>query len=313
MEFALDDDQALVQRTFRQLFERHASAERVRAAEPLGFDAALWQTLAGAGVPGLDLDASLLDLALIAETAGERAAPAPLVESLVATRLLGREAGLVAFAPRPAAADGTVALVPGAAVAPLVVGLADDKLVSVEREPPMTAPMTLGSAPLADVDLGAGTRHVIDEGEGALARFAVAADEWRVLTAAALVGLGATALDLGVSYARARRQFDAPIGSFQAVQQPLADVATALDGARLLTYEAAWDGSPELASMAFAFAAEAAQQSAGTALHVHGGYGFMLEYDVQLFFRRAKAWPLALGDPMRELDRIADLRYGRVA
>ena len=240
MEFALDDDQALVQRTFRQLFERHASAERVRAAEPLGFDAALWQTLAGAGVPGLALDASLLDLALIAETAGERAAPAPLVESLVATRLLGREAGLVAFAPRPAAADGTVALVPGAAVAPLVVGLADDKLVRVEREPPMTAPMTLGSAPLADV-------------------------------------------------------------------------ATALDGARLLTYEAAWDGSPELASMAFAFAAEAAQQSAGTALHVHGGYGFMLEYDVQLFFCRAKAWPLALGDPVRELDRIADLRYGRVA
>ena len=54
-----------------------------------------------------------------------------------------------------------------------------------------------------------------------------------------------------------------------------------------------------LAAMAFLFAARAAQDTSAAALHVHGGYGFTLEYDVQLYLRRAKAWPLALGDPRR--------------
>jgi alkylation response protein AidB-like acyl-CoA dehydrogenase len=304
MDFALDDDQALLQRTFRQLFGRHATPERVRAAEPVGFDPALWETLVQSGVPSLGLDASLLDCALIAESAGAAAAPVPLVESLVVTRLLAKDVGLAAFAPRPAGDDGVARLVPGAAVAPVVVGLDGGDVVRVEHEPPMAAPANLGSAPLADVDLrGASGRTVVD------ADWAVAVDEWRVLTAAALVGVGATALELAVSYARSRRQFDASIGSFQAVQQPLADVATALDGARLLVYEAAWSASPVAATMAFLFAAEAAEAAAGTALHVHGGYGFMLEYDVQLYFRRAKAWALALGDRQAEIDRLGDLLY----
>jgi alkylation response protein AidB-like acyl-CoA dehydrogenase len=303
VDLDLDDEQALVQRTFRQLFSRHATPERVRAAEPLGFDAALWQTLSGAGVPALALDASLLDLAIVVEAAGAAAAPVPLVESFVATRALGQDTGLAAFAPRPAGADGVARLVPGGAVAPVVVGMDRGELVRVDVEPPMVAPANLGGAPLADVDLRHPSRTVIASDP------AVAVDEWRVLTAAALVGIGATALDLGVAYARSRRQFDAPIGSFQAVQQPLADVATALDGARLLAHEAAWVVTPALASMAFVFAAEAAQAAAEAALHFHGGYGFMLEYDVQLFFRRAKAWPLALGDPKAELDRLGDLLY----
>ncbi|MCU1460539.1 MAG: acdA 15 [Acidimicrobiales bacterium] len=313
MNLDLDDDQSLLQRTFRQLFARHATPERVRAAEPLGFDAALWATLAQSGVPGLALDGSLLDLALIAEAAGATVAPVPIVDALVATRLLGRDDGLVALAVRPGGDDGIARLVPAGAVARRVAGFDGGALVTVDREPPMAAPVNLGCSPLADVDLRDPSRSVVAEGDAARARYERAVDEWRVLTAAALVGLGATALELGVAYARSRRQFDAPIGSFQAVQQPLADVATALDGARLLVYEAACEETADLASMALAFAAETAQAAAGVSLHVHGGYGFMLEYDVQLFFRRAKAWPLALGDPARELDRLGDLRYGAVA
>ena len=76
-------------------------------------------------------------------------------------------------------------------------------------------------------------------------------------------------------------------------------------GAQLLAREAAWaadEGEADavaLARMAFLFAARAAQDTSAAALHVHGGYGFTLEYDVQLYLRRAKAWPLALGDPRR--------------
>jgi len=148
---------------------------------------------------------------------------------------------------------------------------------------------------------------------------AEAVDEWRVLTAAALVGLGAGALELARTYVIERHQFDVPIGSFQSVQHGLADVDVALGGAQLLARKAAWafdsalTNSAELAAMAFLFAAEQARRASERALHYHGGYGFMEEYDVQLFYRRAKGWALILQDPDREYARLADLRYGPVA
>jgi alkylation response protein AidB-like acyl-CoA dehydrogenase len=139
-----------------------------------------------------------------------------------------------------------------------------------------------------------------------------------VLTAGALVGLAGAALELGVEYAKQRQQFGVPIGSFQALAHRLADVATAVEGAQLLVREAAWavdEDEPDaiaLARMAFLFAARAAQDTSATALHVHGGYGFTLEYDVQLYLRRAKAWPLALGDPRRGALHLADALFGPV-
>ena len=65
-----------------------------------------------------------------------------------------------------------------------------------------------------------------------------------------------------------------------------------------------------LARMAFLFAARTAQDTSAAALHVHGCYGFTLEYDVQLYLRRAKAWPLALGDPRRGTLQLADALFG---
>ena len=58
--------------------------------------------------------------------------------------------------------------------------------------------------------------------------------------------------------------------------------------------------------------ARAAQQTTAAALHVHGGYGFTLEYDIQLYLRRAKAWPLLLGDPRRGALHLADALFGPV-
>ena len=118
-----------------------------------------------------------------------------------------------------------------------------------------------------------------------------------MLTAAALAGLARAALDLGVAYVKERHQFGVPIGSFQTIQHRLADLHTAVDGARLLALEAADalddardpDG-PALAAMALEFCGQVAEDAAAASLHFHGGYGFMLEYDVQLYVRRAKAW-----------------------
>ena len=117
-----------------------------------------------------------------------------------------------------------------------------------------------------------------------------AVDEWRVLTAGALVGLAGAALELGVEYAKQRQQFGVPIGSFQALAHRLADVATAVEGAQLLAREAAWAADEGEADAVGAGAhgvpvrgAHGAQDTSAAALHVHGGYGFTLEYDVQLY------------------------------
>ena len=164
----------------------------------------------------------------------------------------------------------------------------------------------LGDGPVADRSLREGDAHRRRERwREPVELHEHAVDEWRMLMAGALVGLAGAALELGVEYAKQRQQFGVPIGSFQSIAHRLADVATAVDGAQLLVREAAWaadEAEPDAtrsARMAFLFAARSAQQTTAVALHVHGGYGFTLEYDIQLYHRRAKAWPLLLGDPRR--------------
>jgi len=96
----------------------------------------------------------------------------------------------------------------------------------------------------------------------------------------------------------------------------LADSATASAGATLLAREAAWADEEEparrgeLAAMAFSFAAETARDATDVALHVHGGYGFMLEYDIQLYYRRSRGWANVLMSPSTAARRVADRRYG---
>ena len=321
--------------------EKASDAEAVREAEPLGWDPKVWEGLTAIGVPTLGVPedqggsgASLRDLAVVADACGVRLASAPVVETMVAARLLGRfaaetgpgreraaavlstlaEGGApVVMAVRPAPA-GRATLVPGAAVAAAVVALDGDDLVLVETSGSLPSPTNLGSAPLADVDLtgGAGTRTVLASGPEALSLHARAVDEWRALTARWLVGLGREAQAIGLQYAKDRKQFDVPVGSFQALQHRFADIETDLDGADLLSNKAVWalDVGDRIAdsfpAMAFWFAGDTAQRSASWNLHVHGGYGFMEEYDIQLYFRRAKATRLVLGDPRRELITLAD-------
>jgi alkylation response protein AidB-like acyl-CoA dehydrogenase len=132
-----------------------------------------------------------------------------------------------------------------------------------------------------------------------------------ILMAGALVGLATRSLEIGVEYVKERKAFGVPIGSFQAVSHGLADAATALDGATLLAREAAWSAdvepgrTPELGPLAFGFCTETAREASYRSLHYHGGYGFMLEYDIQLYFRRARGWPAQFAEP--------DVAYGMAA
>jgi alkylation response protein AidB-like acyl-CoA dehydrogenase len=168
---------------------------------------------------------------------------------------------------------------------------------------PVAAVPNLGALPVADCPVVGAETLLLAEGPDAVAAFAQAVSRWQVLTGTALAGLGAKALTIGTEYVMERRAFGVLIANFQTVQHRLADNATALDGGRLLAYEAAWAqdvglaNAESLATMALLFAAETAFKTAADSLQFHGGYGYTLEYDIQLYFRRAKAWALMAGDP----------------
>ena len=174
--------------------------------------------------------------------------------------------------------------------------------------------------PVADITIDATAIELL-AGEQARTLFESARDEWLVLMANALVGIGTRSIEIGVEYAKARHAFGVPIGSFQAVSHGLADAATAMEGGTLLAREAAWAAgedtgrAAQLANFAGGFCAEAAREASYRSLHYHGGYGFMLEFDIQLFFRRAKAWPAVFAEPSQmfargEIDRLSTTRTG---
>jgi butyryl-CoA dehydrogenase len=131
-----------------------------------------------------------------------------------------------------------------------------------------------------------------DEGRGF--RIALESiDSSRIGIAAQAVGIAQGAFDKSLGYARERQQFGEPIANFQAIQWMLADMATQIDAARLLTYRAAYfkDRGLEFikeASMAKVFAAETAMSVTTRAVQIHGGYGYTKDYPVERYFRDAK-------------------------
>jgi alkylation response protein AidB-like acyl-CoA dehydrogenase len=332
MDLSYSDEQQNLRESLSSFFSKESTPERVRAAEPSGFDADLWDKVAAMGLPAMAVPeelggggASVLDLVLTAEEFGKRIPAAPLIEATVATNLLGRLHGdatsdvasqllsrsvdgdaLLSLALHPLV-GGVARLVPAGAVADAVLALDAGEVVALRSEvgprSPLAVPSNLGTAPIADRGAGVDERVVLATGPDAVAAYELARQEWQLLMAGAMLGLAQTSLEMGAEYGQQRRAFGVLIAWFQTVQHRLADAVTNLEGARLLTYEAGWAADEGLANagalakMAFLFSSEMAFRVAADSLHLHGGYGYTLEYDIQLYFRRAKAWPLAFGDP----------------
>lgn len=142
-------------------------------------------------------------------------------------------------------------------------------------------------------NVGVEARHRLTEGGRGWALWESVMAQAIILDAAYAVGLARRALEITVEYAGERTQFDKPLAAFQSISHYLADDSTALDGARVLVYEAAWAHSQgerfrTLAAMARLFACRTARDITARAQQIHGGIGFTLDYDIQLFFRRAK-------------------------
>jgi alkylation response protein AidB-like acyl-CoA dehydrogenase len=138
-----------------------------------------------------------------------------------------------------------------------------------------------------------------------------------ILLAAQAVGGARAALELTVDYAQKREQFDRPLGAFQAIAHYLADATAAVDGTQTLAWEAAWaraEGRPvdRLAPMAKLYAGKTFRDVTAMAQQVFGGNGFTLDFDVQLYFRRAKSWQLNFWDDRHLEELIADQVLGPV-
>jgi alkylation response protein AidB-like acyl-CoA dehydrogenase len=334
-DYSLSFEQQQIKDVFGGFFERECPTERVRAAEPLGFDADLWALVTDSGIVSMALPeavggdgANLVDLALVAEAHGRSVAPVPLIDAMVAVRLLAKAGApdamvqaittgsqLAAIALHEVAA-GERQLVGSGAVADLVIGLEGGVLVAAESPPSQVVP-NLAAAPLGWRTLSGPncTQTVLASGHDAFGLHETTVLEWKVLMAATQTGVAQAALDLAIGYANERQAFGVPIGTFQAIAHPLVDVATGVEGARRLAMRAAWylDNEPDLARpevwMAFVYAGEVANRAASIGIHTLGGLGFTLESDMQLYFRRARGWTLVAGDPEKDLQRLGDHLY----
>lgn len=334
MNLRLTEEQTLLQDTFARLFTKESTPERVRTAEPLGFDAALWRSLVAIGTPMLRVGeahggagATLLDAVLVAAEAGRHLASAPLVEALVAASLLSRLPGQAASALLARAAEGDIVtlalqdaallrrqLVPAAAVCHAVLVLDGDVVWSVLRAPGEAAPPTLGATPAAllDLDDAATRRQELARGADARAAFLGAVEEWKLLSAASLTANARKALEDAAAYACERQAFDRPIGSYQGLAHPLADAVTDVDGAQHFAWWTVWQharGDAQAAALTplvYWWAAQAANTATVRAMRVYGGYGVSMEYPVQLHYRRARALSLLAGDPEDSLQLSAD-------
>jgi alkylation response protein AidB-like acyl-CoA dehydrogenase len=335
--YALDRREQDVHDLYERLFRHEVPLDVVREAEASGttHDAKVWATVLATGavamgIPGADGDlAGLVPLTLALEQAGRRLAPVPLVEAAVAARALAAVAPGSAWADRAVAGDPLVSValhpadrlprqvVPAGAVASSVLALHGDRLVVVSAP----APAQLENpwlVPVAEwtLDGSVGAVDVVAEGPAALAAFDRARRDWKVLTAAMLIGVAVGALEIAADYAKVRTAFGVPIGTFQALAHPMADAAIGSETARRLTRRAAWftDHEPapseRLAAMALLHASDVANRTTHLAIHVLGGIGFTLEAAPQHYYRRAKGLVLAGGDPRQELQFIADLAWG---
>jgi alkylation response protein AidB-like acyl-CoA dehydrogenase len=178
--------------------------------------------------------------------------------------------------------------------------------VTITAETPLDPTRKLYEVELA----GVAAEALTSGGGGAIAHaYAVIA----AALAAENVGVAQRTMEMAVEYARERKQFDRPIGSFQAVAHRCAQMLLETEGARSLTYGAAWalDHDPpsglRAASMAKSYAGDAGYRVAASSLQVHGGIGFTWEHDLHFFLKRAKANAHAYGDSRWHRERVIAL------
>jgi alkylation response protein AidB-like acyl-CoA dehydrogenase len=328
VNFDFTDDQHAIKRTAKDFLASRYKAEKVRElAESGSYDDALWSEMAELGWPGIFISEEhggqglgVVELVIVMEELGYALAPSPFFSNAAAGLLIqhgGSEEQKQRWLPGIASGEqrGAVGVVSGGE-APLVPD-ADSAAVIVLVDGESA---TLVEAGDAEVELQATidpTRRYAsvraDAGEPLAADAAAGLDSAEIALAAELVGIGQRAMEMSIEYAKDRKQFDRPIGSFQAVSHRCAEMLLWVESSRSAAYYAGWaaDYEPEsaalAASVAKAYAADAGWQVTASALQVHGGIGFTWEHDLQFFLKRARSDGHLLGSPREHRERVAAL------
>ncbi len=334
LDYSLTADHEALQAAYRDFFKTHCSIETVRAAEESGFDKNLWERLCAMGATTMALPesaggdgATLVDLTLVAEEVGRSLAPVPWIDHVCAARLLARLGSaesdivhgkrLAALDPRHDSVSGA-RLIPTGSIADQIIVRDGTDVVRLTFDTRPTKVDNIGRLPMAWVDPGAAdNRAVLASGSGALAEYQRALDEWRLLTASALVGLVEETMTIAAEFAKTRYTLGVPISTLQGISHPLANIAITVQGGRNLARRAAWfldnepDERPELAPSAFVFMAGEAATAATMAVHVQGGLGVSAEAAATAYLVRARGWALAGGDPGASAKYIGDLVAAR--
>jgi alkylation response protein AidB-like acyl-CoA dehydrogenase len=303
VDFDLSADQIALRDGIRSLCEGRFPIKRVRE----GFDRAAHAELAEAGVFSLRSDGfGVADAAVVFEELGRAVVPGPLVWAYLAHGVVDGVVGGLEVARREppwmiehldaldtllVVGERGVDAVPAAKIAGAVpVGRPLDPLTPVHRVDQLPAGEPVG-------------------GDDLLTRWRL---EGSVVTAAFLVGLAQTCTELSVAYAKERRQFDRPIGSFQAVKHLLADMLVRTEVARASVHAAACTlDDPDVGDVARAvagakmLAGETAITNGKTATQVHGGMGFTWEVDVHLYLKRAWVLDTTFGSVDEHADAVA--------
>jgi alkylation response protein AidB-like acyl-CoA dehydrogenase len=329
MNFDFTDDQRAIKRTANELLAARFKPERVRElAEAGSYDDDAWNEMSELGWAGIFIDEEhggqglgIVELVILMEELGYALAPVPFLSNAAAGLALQfagtdeqKERWLPGIASGEARGtvgllrDGESRLVPDADSAEVIVLMAPDGSSTVveasaaEVEPFETMDPTRRFARLR----AAG-------GEPLGGDHLAAADRIATALSAETVGVAQKAMEMAVEYARDRKQFGRPIGSYQAVSHRCAQMLLEVEGSRSAAYYAGWcadaepDSLPEAASMAQAYSSDAGWRVCGSALQVHGGIGFTWEHDLHFYLKRAKTNAMMFGSAREHRERLAEL------
>ena len=334
MDFTFTSEQRLIASTFRKLADDLHAPARFRAEGPGDAAHEAWRRLADLGLPGMLAPESAgglglidVDFVLIAEEAGRAALAEPLIEHAgIAVPMLADLADPIgctlAAQVLPRATSGEARIAIAHPVNPYVLGgtradylllaSADEVHLVETRRARLTRVESIDRGrDLVKVDAPTSQATRIAAGTAAREAWRCAFERGALYSAAQLVGLCQRMIDLAVAYARERRQFGKPIGSFQAIQHALASVQVKLEFARPALYYAATrvcdPGLRAQAAISHAkvAATDAADLAARTAMQVHGAMGYSWEVDLHVYMKRVLALAGAWGDRSFHARRVS--------
>jgi alkylation response protein AidB-like acyl-CoA dehydrogenase len=349
MDFALSSEQRELRAAVRDVAADRCSPARLREVIDGhdAYDADLWRLVATElGLVGVAVSedhggvgGSFVEAAVILEQAGAALLPVPLLTGIVAAVSIDRGDPSIASEALPAIAAGerraAVVVAPEVTVTDqtlrggarhVIDGHLGDVLVVAEPDGLWLVDtdaegVAVTGAPSLDLTRWQATVQ-FDRvaarrlGDGDLA--AAAVDLLRIGLAVESVGAARHCLDATVEYLKTRVQFGKPLGSFQALQHRAADLAVDIESATSTAYYAAWAAAaspaevPVVAPLAKAVCTDAAYRVAAETIQMHGGIGFTWEHDAHLYFKRATANRLLLGDSHQQRQLVA-VRAGLLA